>query len=201
VTTSPGRPLDEPGPLRSPFPVTSPEPPTKPSSKWGAVKAVLFILAFLALLFTIFRSHPQGSATGDLRSTGAPHGDFVVRPVTCFNGGHWGFDGVWVVTETLTDGDSSGFRGGLKIVDAGAGGWDAWVENPTVCQGFQCQQRYVDRRHCRVHDLVVSEMSVFLRTSGHATLDCAFPEGGTLKAELTFDGCAEVPTQGGDADL
>jgi len=166
------------------------------------VKAVLIALAILALLFTIFRSHPQGSVTGDIRSTGAPHGDFVVRPVTCYTGGHWGFDGVWVVTETLTEGDRSGFRGGLKIVDAGAGGWDALVENPNICQGFKCQQRRVDKKYCRVHDVVVSDMSAFLRYSGHALFDCLFPEGGTLKAALTFDGCAEVPTQGGgDADL
>lgn len=183
--------------MRSLFSVTSHTPP----AKWNVVKAVLFAVAILALLFTIFRSHPQGSVTGDIRSTGAPHGDFVVRPVTCVTGGHWGFDGVWVVTETLTEGDRSGFRGGLKIVDAGAGGWDAWVENPNVCQGFKCQQRYVDRKHCRVFDVVVSDTSVWLRRGGHARLDCAFPGGGTLKAELAFDGCAEVPTQGGDADL
>jgi hypothetical protein len=174
---------------------------SKPSSKWTAVKAALFVVAILALAFTIFRSYPQGSVTGDIRSTGAPHGDFIVRPVTCFSGGHWGFDGVWVVTETLTSGDRTGFKGGLKIMSNGAGGWDAYAENPNICQGFKCQQRHIDVKHCRVHDLVVSDMSPFLRTSGHATFDCAFPEGGTLKAALTFDGCAEVPSDGGDADL
>ena len=165
------------------------------------MKAALFVLAILALAFTIFRSHPQGSVTGDIRSTGAPHGDFVVQPVTCFSGGHWGFDGVWVVTETLTEGDRSGFRGGLKIVKRDDGGWDAYAENPSICQGFKCQQRQVDEKHCRVHDLVVSDMSIWLRYSGHATFDCAFPEGGTLKAALIFEGCAEVPSQGGEADL
>jgi len=183
--------------VRSLFLVTSSKPPTK----WKIVKAVLIVLAILALAFTIFRSYPQGSVTGDIRSTGAPHGDFVVRPVTCVSGGHWGFDGVWVVPETLTSGDRSGFKGGLKIVKRGAGGWDAYAENPNICQGFKCRQLHVDEKHCRAFDVAVSDMSIWLRTSGHATFDCAFPEGGTLKAALIFDGCAEVPSEGGDADL
>jgi hypothetical protein len=93
-----------------------------------------------------------------------------------------------------------GFRGGLKILKNDADGWEACVENPDVCQGFQCRQLWVDTEHCRAFDLVVTDMSVWLRRSGHAYFDCAFPEGGTLKAELTFNGCAEVPSQGADAD-
>jgi hypothetical protein len=59
----------------------------------------------------------------------------------------------------------------------------------------------VDRGRCRTFDVAVSEANAFLRTGGHVAFDCAFPEGGTLQAALAFDGCAEVPTHGGDADL
>ncbi len=106
---------------------------------------------------------------------------------------------MWVVTEMLTSGQRRGFKGGLKIPKNDAGSWDAYVENPNICQGFRCRQLLVEREHCRVFDVVVTDTNVWQRRSGHAHIDCAFPEGGTLKAELTFNGCAQVPSHGTDA--
>lgn len=143
-------------------------------------------------------SYPRGSVAGEIRSTGAPLGDFVVRPVTCFSGGHWGFTGVFLVTETLTSGGKRGFKGGLKILKNEAGEWEAQVENPNRCEGFKCEQWRVPGQHCRVLDVVVQGMNVWLRYDGHANIDCAFPEGGALKAELSFKGCGRVPSEGGD---
>jgi hypothetical protein len=161
---------------------------------------IITIVSLLGALVVILLSYPRGSARGEIHSTGLPHGDFVVRPITCFSGGHWGFTGVWVVTETLTSGDKSGFKGGLKILKNDAGAWEAVVENPSICQGFKCQQLKVDARHCGVFDVVVKDRNLWFRYDGHAHLDCAFPEGGTLKADLSFEGCGMVPSSG-DADL
>jgi hypothetical protein len=154
---------------------------------------VILAVSLLAGVFMGFRSCPAGSATGEIRSSGKPHGDFVVRPVTCVSGGHWGFDGVWVTPEVETSHGRRGFRGGLKIVETEPGHWEAYQENPHACQIFECQKLLVDRQHCRVYDLFVSDMSVWLRYAGHARLDCSFPEGGTLEADLSFHGCAAVP--------
>jgi hypothetical protein len=156
------------------------------------------VVGLLGAAFVIFRSCPAGSATGEIRSTGKSHGDFVVRPVTCFAGGHWGFEGVWVVPETQTTAQRRGFKGGLKIMKHDTGQWEAHVENPLVCQGFKCEQRRVERRHCRLFDVVVGSRSLWLRQSGHARLDCGFPEGGTLRVDLTFKGCAEVASGGAE---
>jgi hypothetical protein len=137
-------------------------------------------------------TYPRGSVSGELRSTGAPHGDFVVRPVTCFTGEHWHFRGVWMVTETLSSGDRTGFQGGLKIVANRAGEWEAYVENPNRCEGFKCEQWQVPPERCRVFDVVVRSRHAWLRHDGHARIECAFPEGGTLQADLTFDRCGWV---------
>lgn len=150
-------------------------------------------------LTPVLMSYPRGWVVGELRSTGSPHGDFVVKPVTCVLGGHWGFDGVWVVTETLEIGERRGFRGGLKILN-GEDRWEAIVEKPTGCERFTCPQWRVDPRHCRVFDVVVEPRSLWLRRKGHATLECEFPEGGTLTAKLLFERCGAVPTWGGNGD-
>jgi len=162
------------------------------------VIGVLVALGLLGGAFAFFLSHPAGSASGEIRSRGRPHGDFIVRPVTCFAGGHWGFEGVWVVPETLTSGGRRGFKGGLKIVKIDGGGWEAIVESPQACQGFTCEQRRVEQRHCRRFDVVVGSRNIWLRQDGHARMDCAFPAGGTLKVDLTFKGCARVSSQGAE---
>lgn len=183
-----------------PAPERRPEPSTS-LTKGNKLTGVIVLVGALVAVFSVFSSCPRGSATGEIRSHGAPHGDFVVRPVTCFSGGHWGFTGVWVVTETLTSGNRRGFKGGLKIVINDAGGWEAHVENPTICQGFKCEQRRVDERQCRVFDLRLTDRNAWLRRDGHARLDCAFAEGGTLTADLVFKGCAAVRSGGDDASL
>lgn len=153
---------------------------------------VVLIVAVLGTSFSVLLSYPRGSATGEIRSTGEPHGDFVVRPVTCYSGGHWGFTGVWVAPETTESGSKRGFKGGLKIRKNEAGAWEAYVENPNACKGFDCTELMVRREYCKVFDVVVEDRNVWLRYDGHARMVCDFPEGGTLKSDLAFRGCAVV---------
>ena len=163
---------------------------------------IVVVVTLLVGAFVFLLSHPRGSVTGEIRSTGKPHGDFVVKPVTCYSGGHWDFNGVWVVTETLTSGSKRGFKGGLKIVKNDAGGWETYVENPTICQGFQCKQTKVEPQYCNVFNVVVEERNIWMRYNGAARFDCVFPEGGTLKANLDFRSCAMVSSGGSaEADL
>ena len=174
---------------------TSTSTPRKPPKIFGKLYAVVMGALLLFGLVRFCMSHPRGWATGAIRSQGAPHGNFVVSPVTCVTGGHWGFDGVWVVPETLEEGNRRGFRGGLKIVRANSV-WEAQVEQPTGCVGFRCPQWRVEPEHCRRFDVVVEPMRWWLRRDGHAHLDCVFPEGGTLTTDLTFHGCGSVPDAG-----
>lgn len=178
--------------------VTAAEAPTR-SRRVERLKITFLVLVVLVAVFVIVRSHPSGSATGRIEATGSPHGGFVLQPRTCLLGDHWGFDGVWVIREMEEAGSRRGFRGGLRIERDGEGRWQATLENPNVCEVFTCRQRPVALEHCRVHDLFVGETTLFLRRSGHARLECAFPEGGTLDVSLEFRRCAAPPT-GGDAE-
>ena len=152
----------------------------------------LSLVVLLAVAFGILRSYPTGSARGSIRSAGLPHGDVLVEPVACFNGGHWDFDGVWVTTAILTEDDHSGFRGGAKLVKTASGQWQVWVENPNACKRFKCEQWVVDPNRCSRFDVSVGNSHLGMRRHGHARLECTYPEGGTLQIDLDFSGCAEV---------
>lgn len=167
-----------------------------PTGGGKALKTALKVLLVLGLMLAVpvgsFLINPPGTATGEIRASGAPHGDFVLHPAACHTGDHWSFDGVWVFEEMLSEGGREGFRGGLKIAGDGAGGWEAYVEDPNACDGFQCRRVFVDRKRCRVYDVAVTDTSMLTGYSGHADIDCAFPGGGTLRARITFEGCDDV---------
>jgi len=176
---------------------TTGPPQDPPLRKLHVVFGVLALLGVAALVFKIAATFPRGSVSGEIRSVGEPHGGFTLFPVDCFSGDHWGFDGVWLVTETLTEGDRTGFRGGLKIVRVEDGRWAAVLENPQRCEVFTCEQTEVRGRNCEVFDLEVERIHRWWRYRGRARLDCTFPEGGTLKADLAFARCGWVRQPGG----
>jgi hypothetical protein len=182
-------------------PATTPpksSPGGSPSSAKQYTVAVGILVAVMVLIGTILRECPEGTVTGTVRSTGPPLGDFVIKPAGCYRGGHWGFEGVFVVTETLVEGRRRGFRGGLKVMRSGSERWEAHVEIPRDCAVFKCPVRRIDPRSCRLFDVAMDHG--FLRSNGHAHLDCEFREGGSLKANVVFDYCGAVPSSG-DADL
>jgi hypothetical protein len=134
-----------------------------------------------------------GSTKGEIRSTGAPHGDFVMAPPSCHSGEHESFFGVLVASKLEKIDGHTGVRGGLKVLKNAVGQWEAYLENPNTCQGFSCQVLKVEAQQCKVFDIEVKNTSarkngIRLR-EGHARLDCAFSQGGSLKADLVFTGC------------
>jgi hypothetical protein len=156
-------------------------------------------MVVMVLLIGLSGAYPWGCASGEIRSRGAPHGEFTVKVAECYSAGEaWSSD-VRIITrlERTWDG-RTGFRGGLDLVEDSTGGWRAVLESPHGCNGFECPQRPVDRRHCQVFDVRSEARGWWWRRRGHARLDCSFPEGGTLKAELAFRGCAIVMPLGGD---
>jgi hypothetical protein len=182
-------------------PPKTPGPPERATPRWLFVIVGFFIcLGPAAGAYAIAVTYPQGSVSGEVRSRGAPHGDFSIFPETCFSGDHWGFDGVWLVTETRTSGDRTGFQGGLKIIREEDGPWAAVLENPQRCEVFTCEQTQVLEQTCAVFDLAVERPHRWWRYRGHARLDCAFAEGGTLTADLSFARCGWVPSTGESAD-
>lgn len=156
---------------------------------------MLLTVVFLLIPF-LFLGNPfaAGSATGEIRSQGSPHGDYVLGPTSCYSGEHEGFFGVWIAPELEEDAQGrSGFRGGLKLVKDPVGSWRVFLQSPAECESFACVTRPVARAHCGTFDVSVRHTNVWVNEirerQGHADLECRFPEGGSLSAHLTFERC------------
>ena len=156
------------------------------------IVAILVVIDVVVLLFFLLGGS-SSSVQGEIRSTGLPHGDFVMTPPACHSGQHESFFGVLVASELETIGDATGVRGGLKLLKNPLGEWEAYLENPNTCRGFECQVLQVDRKRCLVFDVAVHNTGTMVNTitlrEGHAHIECAFAEGGTLKVDLEFSGC------------
>ncbi len=151
----------------------------------GALIQAVAIAAF-------FMVDCSGKTEGEIRSVGKPLGDFAMEPPACHSGEHESFFGVWAAPKLETLDGRTGFRGGLKVVKNQVGEWEVYVENPNSCEGFDCPIVQVERQHCSVFDVHVQSTNTTVNDirlrQGHARLDCEFPEGGTLTANLTFSG-------------
>lgn len=155
------------------------------------------VLAFVPMI-AIFAFGGGGGCTGSVegtfQSTGQPFGDYSQTPTACFSGEHESFMGVWVAPELMSEGGSSGWKGGLKIVKSHLGPWEVYIESPTECQSFNCVIRQLDAEHCSTFDVNVSNTNTYINDirvrEGHLRLQCTTPEGGTVSANLTFSGCS-----------
>jgi hypothetical protein len=135
----------------------------------------------------------SGGAKGEIRSHGEPFGTYVQKPPACHSGEHESFFGVWVAPAVKTINGKQGFQGGLKLLKNPVGEWTVYVESPLGCQGLKCPIRELEKKYCKVWDVEVHNTNTTYNDirvrEGHAKLDCNFPEGGSLTANLTFDGC------------
>jgi hypothetical protein len=177
-------------------PVHIPGTPKKSSPK-GIILGVLVMAALPMLLFGLLGPGGgcNGSAEGVITSTGQPHGDYTLRPTSCYSGEHEDFFGVWVAPELESAGGGSGWRGGIKLVKSHTNEWEIYVESPLECQNnFDCVIRQLDTSTCSkvevdVHNTNTVVNNITVR-EGHVNLECETPEGGTYAASLTFDGCS-----------
>jgi hypothetical protein len=170
----------------------------KPSS--NPKPAIGLIIAFAIIPIVLFMvlgpgGSCSGSAEGVITSTGEPHGDYTLRPTSCYSGEHEDFFGVWVAPELESAGGGSGWRGGLKLVKNHMNQWEIYVESPVECQNnFDCVIRPLDTSTCSkvevdVHNTNTMVNNITVR-EGHVNLECDTPEGGTYHASLTFEGCS-----------
>jgi hypothetical protein len=168
------------------------EVPVKSAHHAGAV-ALVVAFALVPVGFMLF-SLASGGAKGEIRSRGEPFGTYVQKPPACHSGEHESFFGVWVAPELRKINGRDGFQGGIKLVKTNLGEWTVFVESPLGCQGAKCPIRELEAKHCKVFDIDVHNTSMSYNDirvkEGHAKLDCTFPEGGALVANLTFDGCS-----------
>ena len=166
----------------------SPKP--KPSSAAGWVFVSLMVAVPFGFVLCAFAG---GSVEGEIRSSGKPNGDFLLKPTECHSGAHENFFGAWVTPKLVRVNGRQGFQGGIKFVKNHLTKWDVYLESPVECKGLECTVRPVERAHCRVFDVDVRDTGTVVNDirlrEGHATLDCSFPDGGKLAVKLKFDGC------------
>ena len=168
------------------------EQPKTGARRWLVVAA--WVVPLLAVNVLFFRSvFGTGSVEGEIRSRGQPHGDYALEAAACFSGDRENFFGAWITPELVDKGKKYGAKGGLKLVKNPLGEWDVYVESPLECEGFKCKTRPLEAAHCtrfevEVHD-TGTEVNDVVEREGRAALDCRFPGGGTLTANLRFDEC------------
>jgi hypothetical protein len=157
---------------------------------FGVLGGFLMVGLVVFLVFTIGSSDVKG----EIRSQGQPFGSYVLVPKECHSGEHESFFGVWVTPPMVKSGGREGFKGGLKLVKTHLGTWTVYVESPLECKGLECAIRELDRAHCQRFDVNVRNTNTVVNDirvrEGHVRLDCKLPEGGTLKANVEFDGCS-----------
>lgn len=130
-----------------------------------------------------------GHVEGAVVSTGKPIGDFVFTPTTCKSGQRMSFFGVVLVGDGPTD-------GGMLVVVDPVQGKSLKIEVPGSCKPPDhevCTEVLVRPDQCTTFDVVVDPTSTRVNNirlmDGHARVECAFPEGGTLKVNLQFENC------------
>jgi Fe-S-cluster containining protein len=87
-------------------------------------------------------------------------------------------------------------EGGVLVIDDAVQGKLLKVELPGSCQPPDyevCTVVEVRPAQCRKFDVKLERTSTEVNDirliDGHATLDCTFPEGGTLTAGVVFESC------------
>jgi hypothetical protein len=163
----------------------------KKGSGWWAVFGITAAVMGVIFLFNQFSG--SGSAKGEIHSRGKPFGDYVLTATNCFSGERESFFGAWVTPKLEDLGDRQAAKGGLKLVKGHTGEWEVYVESPLECESFKCKIRPLNAEHCRVFEVEVRNTNTTVNDmrvrEGRAKLDCTFPEGGSLSANLAFDGC------------
>lgn len=155
--------------------------------------AALVILGVVAAITLVVFMFGSGSAKGQIQARGKPFGTWTLKPTACYSGQHQSFFGVWVAPELKESRGREGFKGGLKLMKSPLEEWNAYVESPIECESFKCKIWEVPRASCKVFDVDVrktgNNINEIWVVEGHARLDCTMPEGGTVTANLEFDGC------------
>jgi hypothetical protein len=162
-------------------------------AKAGGVTVLFVVLGIAAVIGMLAFAFGSGSVEGEIHARGKPFGTWSLKPTSCYSGQHQNFFGVWVAPELKESRGREGFKGGIKLMKSPLEEWNAYVESPLECESFKCKIWELPRASCKVFDVDVHKTSNNINdiwvVEGHAKLDCTLPEGGSVTANLTFDGC------------
>lgn len=147
------------------------------------------LTVFAGMLMVTFGGGSCGRIEGSFVSTGKPIGDFTFTPAQCRTGARMDFYGVVLVGNGPTE-------GGLLVAIDPAQGTFLKIEMPGSCQPpdyEKCTEIMIKPEQCTKWDVDVGGTGVTINRmrmmQGHANVECAFPEGGTVKTNLDFGRC------------
>jgi hypothetical protein len=133
--------------------------------------------------------HGCNGTGGELVSAGAPLGDFRFEAKACRSGERLGFFGA------VLTGERPG-EGRLVLIDDAVQGRIVTVEAPGSCQppdDEACAGITIDPLRCATYDVVIERTSrardPVARMEGRLRLDCHYPGGGRVRADVEFSGC------------
>lgn len=162
--------------------------PGRGRSLWSRLRLLPFAVAIWAAVLCLV-AHGCNGMEGDFVSTGAPLGDFRFVPKTCRSGQRLNFFGAVLLGERPGE-------GGLMLIDDAVQGKIVKVEVPGSCQPPEhliCTEVTVDPRKCATYDVHIQgtggRRESVARMEGHLRLDCRYPDGGRIRADLEFSGC------------
>ncbi len=158
--------------------------PSKSSGGAGRIWTIGSIVLGIGFVFfmVFFVGKGCSRAEGTLTASGPPVGDRSYTVVKCKSGQRQGFRGVMLIDES----DSIVIR----VVEDPVKGTMVGVQKKETCSGSRCEFVMFDKEECPVFDVNIENTSTTVNDirvlSGHLNLDCAFKEGGTVKAAITF---------------
>jgi hypothetical protein len=130
-------------------------------------------------------SKPEGT----LISKGKPAGDFTFVPKKCRSGERMQFFGAVMLGEGQQDGAVVAIHDPIK-------GKLVKVEVPGSCRPpdyEKCHEILIEQKQCSTFNVNVKRTNIIINEivliDGSLKLDCTFPEGGTIKADMKFENC------------
>lgn len=152
----------------------------------------LLIVGFNAALIGgtfMFGSKGCSKTEGSFVSAGRPVGDFTIVPKKCRSGQRMNFFGAVLLGEGPDDGAV------VAIIDPVRGKL-VKVEVPGSCRPPDrevCREVLIEPSMCSKFDVSVTRTSTEVNDirliDGHISLDCTFPEDGSVRANLKFENC------------
>jgi len=171
-------------------PVAGPSAATPKRRRARVIVAMVAVqLGVGGAIFATVGGDGCSSVTGSFVASGPPLGAFTFTPKMCRSGQRMSFFGVALLGAGPTD-------GGVLVIDDAVQGKLLKIEVPGSCQppGYEvCTVVEVRPAQCTTFDVAIertgTEVNDIRLIDGHATLDCALPEGGKLTAGVVFESC------------
>ncbi|HSA20608.1 MAG TPA: hypothetical protein P5076_04095, partial [Myxococcota bacterium] len=157
--------------------------------KWRVMLLGALVQVPIVIAVIFFVGKGCGVAEGSLVAQGQPFGDFTFKAVQCRSGERMNFFGAVVLGNGPND-------GGVIVGDDPLQGRYVKIEVPGSCKPPDlevCTEILVDKTKCSIYEPRLERTNTTVNDirliDGSLKLQCAYPEGGTLKAELKFESC------------